>query len=234
MLNSHYLHQLRFHLVKCGCPPAHLSRLMREISDHREDLRQAAVSEGVSETDIDARVDAQIGDPAALAERLMASLRQSFWWGCHSVAASCLLTLLVFPLLWSLLLFLGLSAEFALGFGWDSKRLHSAAGNPDSFNHINVAAHGADLIAIALVTLFFVWLHRRSALTLKWTMTTCLICSAYGLFSYIYLDPHNFTVGLTWPWRPQWLRASIPLIIGCTVCVFQRRATNRFQEQITL
>lgn len=176
-----YIEQLRRRLVELGCPIAQMRRLVQEVADHREDLKQAALAEGLAEVGAEVRADVQLGDPLALAEHLMTAQRRSSWWGRHFVITFCLLPLLAVPVLWVLLLFLDLSLEFALGYGWDSKKLHVAAGNPVSFHHLAMAVHCADYVAIALVTLLFCWLARRSAVSLKWMVTACAICSLHAL-----------------------------------------------------
>ena len=43
-----FVEPLRRRLVELGCPMAQVRRLSREVADHRDDLKQAAVSEGLS------------------------------------------------------------------------------------------------------------------------------------------------------------------------------------------
>lgn len=207
-------------------------RLVQEVADHHEDLKQAALSEGLSGADAEVRANAQLGDPVALAEHLMVMLLRSSWWGRHSLIGFCLLPLLAVPLLWALLLSLGLSLEFALGFSWDLKKLNIATDNPVAFHHLVMALHGADYVAIALVTLLFCWLARRSGVSLKWMVISCAICSLYALFIWVRIVPHNVTVGISW--APQWIRAAVPLLIAGAIYAFLRRTTQRFQEKIAV
>jgi hypothetical protein len=227
---SDFIEPLRRRLVELGCPLAQVRRLVREVADHREDLKQAAVSEGLSGADAEARANAHLGDPLALAEELMTALRRSSWWGRHFVVTFGLLPLLVYPILWSLLLVLQMALEFALGYGWDTKKLHVATNNPVAFHHLAMVVHGADYVAIALVTLLFCWLARRSVVSLKWMVIACVICSLYASFFYARIWPHFFAMGITW--TPQWIKAAIPLLIAGAVYVFQRRTRQRFQEKI--
>jgi hypothetical protein len=207
-------------------------RLVQEVADHHEDLKQAALSEGLSGADAEDRANAQLGDPLVLAEHLMVALRRSSWWGRHFVVTFGLLPLLAVPVLWILFLFFGLSLEFALGFGWDSKKLHVAADNPVAFHHLVIAVRGADYVAIALVTLFFCWLARRSAVGLKWMVISCAICSLYASFVYARIWPHNFMLGITW--TPQWLKAAVPLLIAGAIYIFRRRTTQCFQGKVAV
>ncbi len=230
MPRTDFLEQLRRRLVDLGCPIMRVRRLVQEVADHREDLKQAALSEGLSESSAETRADALLGHPRDLAERLAMAQRQSSWWGRHFIIGFCLLPLLAVPVLWGLLLFLGLWLEFAIGYGLRSQQLHIAAGKPDSFHHIAIAVHCADFVAIALVTLLFCWLARRAALSLKWTAVVCSICLLYALFAWVRIVPHSLTVGVSW--TPQWIRSAIPLLIVATMYTLRRRTASCFRENI--
>ena len=227
---SDFIEPLRRRLVELGCPIAPVRRLVQEVADHQEDLKQAAMSEGLSGVDAEARANAQLGDPLTLAEQLMAALRRSSWWGRHPVVGFCGLPVLAVPVLWALLLFLDLSLEFALGYGWDAKKLHVAADNPVAFHHLVMALQCADFVAIALVTLFFCWLARRSAVNCKWMVTACVICSLYAFFLQVIVKPHFFAIGVYWP--PQWIRVAIPLLIAGAIYICQRQTARHFREKI--
>ncbi len=232
MPRTDFIELLRRRLLELGCPTVKVRRLVQEVADHHEDLKQAALSEGLSEANAEARANVQLGDPVTLAEHLMVMLLRSSWWGRHSLIGFCLLPLLAVPVLWALFLFLELSLEFALGFGWDAKKLHTAADNPVAFHHLVITLHCADYAAIALVTLLFCWLARRSAVSLKWMGTSCAICSLYALFTQAIIQPHF--LGLNISWTPHWIRFAIPLAVAGAVYVFQRRTTQRFQEKVTV
>jgi hypothetical protein len=232
MPGTDFIEPLRRRLVELGCPRVQVRRLVQEVADHREDLKQAALLEGLSEADAESHANAQLGDPLDLAEHLMVILLRSSWWGRHFIVGFCLLPLLAVPVLWALLLFLNLSLEFALGYGWDREKLHVAADNPVAFHHLVVALHCADYVAIALVTLLFCWLARRSAVSVRWMLTSCGICSLYALFFWVAIKPHHFALGITW--NPQWIRAAIPLLIAGAIYAFRRRTTHDFQEKVTV
>ncbi len=113
-----FIESLRHRLVVLGCPMKQARRLVREVADHREDLKQAAISGGLSEADAEARANTSLGDPLVLAEQMMAVLRRSTWWGRHYVVGFCVVPLLAVPVLWLVLLLFQLSLEFTLRFGW--------------------------------------------------------------------------------------------------------------------
>lgn len=225
-----FIKQLQCRLVELGCPRAQLQRLSREIAEHRDDIKQAALAEGLSDAGADAQVNAKLGDPHYLAEHQMAMLRQSSWAGRHAVISFCLLPLLTVPVLWALLLFLNLYMEFML-YGWNDRKLHEAGNNPVIFHHVVIEVHCADFAAISLVTLFFCWLARRSAVSLTWMMTACGICSLCALFIWVQIHPHNFAVGISR--NPQWIRAAVPLLIASAIYARRRQKSQIFREKVS-
>src|ERR1051326_35563 len=78
-------------LIELGCPRRYAQRSVAEFAEHLEDLTQARIEEGLETTNARAHASEQLGDPAILAERLVASYRQSSWWGRHPVIGFCLL-----------------------------------------------------------------------------------------------------------------------------------------------
>jgi hypothetical protein len=226
-----FIHQLRFQLVKLGCPAKQVRRLVQEIAEHRDDLKRAAVSEGLSEADAESRANTWLGHPFDLANDLMVAVRRSSWWGRHFFIGFCVLPLLAVPVLWSLLLCLSLSLEFALGYGWNHKKLNVAANNPIAFHHMAIAFNCADYAAISLVTILFCWLARRSAVSPAWLVTACVICSIYTLFIHIHIRPHH--VWLNIASKPQWFRPAIPLFIAGMIYILRRRTISNSLKSTT-
>jgi hypothetical protein len=231
-----FIEPLRRRLLELGCPLAHVRQLVREVADHREDLKQAALAEGLSGADAEARANTRLGDPLVLAEQMMVALRRSTWWGRHSVVAFCLLPLLVYPILWALFLLLQMALGFALGYGWNWKKLGMVVNNPVTFHHLFMAYQCMDYAAIALVTLLFCWLARRSGVSLKWMVTACAICSLGAVIWWGKIEPHSFFLGfslnsgLAMPWS----RGAVPLLVAGLIYVFQWRTRRRFQEMVAV
>lgn len=164
----------------------------------------------------------------------MTALRQSSWWGRHFIVTFCLLPLLVYPVLWTLLLLLQMAFGFALGYGWNWEKLHVVANNPVTFHHLTTAIQFMDYAAIALVALFFCWLARRSAVSLKWMVTACTVCSVVAVIMYAKFEPHSFFVGFAMNshLHMPWFRGAIPLLVAGVIYVFQRRTTQCFREKV--
>lgn len=231
-----FIEQLRWRLVELGCPIAQMRRLVREVNDHRDDLKQAALVEGLAGTDADNRANAQLGDPLVLAENLIATVRRSSWWGRHSVIGFCLLPVLAYPILWALFLVLEVVLMVTLGYGWNREKLNVAVNDPVTFHHLLTACHLMDYLAVTLATLLFCWLARRAAVKLKWMAISCALCSLYAVIWYVKIEPHSFSLGvsansqLAMPWG----RGAIPLLVAGVMYFFQRRTKRRFQEKIAL
>ena len=234
MPKTDYIEQLRRRLVDLGCPIARVRRLVQEVTDHREDLKQTALAEGLSGVAAEIHADTLLGNPLDLAEGLAEALRRSSWWGRHSIIGFCVLPLLAVPLLWSLILFVGLWLVFAFGYALDETRLHVAADNPVVFHHMSMLVHGADCLALALVTLLFCWLARRSGLSFKWTAIACAICSIYALFTWINIVPHSLSLGFSFPphGSSPWIRLAMPLVTVALVYAFQRRTAHCYRESV--
>lgn len=229
-----FIETLRRRLVELGCPLAQVRRVVREVADHREDLKQAALAEDLSHNDAEARADAQLGDPLVLAEQMMVSLRRSSWWGRHCIVTFVLLPLLTFPVLWLVLLFLELLVTVTLGYGWNQEKLHEAANNPAAFHHLLEAFHVMDYLALGLATLLFCWRARRTAVKLRWMAISCVLCSVVAVITWVKLEPHTITAGFTMNSHLDvpWYRGAVPLLVAGAMYILQRRTIRRFREQV--
>lgn len=227
-----FIEPLRARLVILGCPVAKIRRLVREAADHREDLKQAGLAEGLSEAEAEGRANELLGDPVAVAERMMETVRHSSWWGRHCAFTFGVLPLLTFPVLWSLILLLELLLVGSVGFGLNEKKLHAAADNP----YFLAAFHFMDFLAIAMATLLFCWLARRAAVKLKWMVISCVICSVIAVITVARLDHHIFSLGFSINFHlyMPWYRGAIPLLAAGAAHLFQQRAARHFQEAVAV
>jgi prepilin-type N-terminal cleavage/methylation domain-containing protein len=228
-----FIDQLRHQLVKLGCPAKQVRRLVQEVAEHREDLKQAGVAEGLSAAAAESRANTRLGDPFDLANDLMVTVRRSSWWGRHSFVGFGVLPLLVYPVLWALLVVL----QVVLVYGWNMKKLDVAIkNNPVAFHHFIILFQCMDYVAIALATLLFCWLARRSAVNLKWMVIACAVCSVVAVITWGKITGQAFLLGFavshgphrTWILHLQWIRGAVPLLIAGAVYAFQRRVTHGF------
>jgi len=229
-----FIEPLRRRLVELGCPSKQMRRLVREVTEHRDDLKQAGLAEGLSDADAGTRANAQLGDPQVVAEQMMVALRRSSWWGRHYVITFSLLPVLVFPVLWLLFLFLELLLAVTLGYSWNWDKMHAAANNPVTFHHMLIAFYIMDYLAVALATLLFCWLARRAAVKLKWMAISCIVCALVAVIVWARLEPHSFFVGFSANshLHMPWYRGAIPLLVALAMYVLQRRTIHLFREPV--
>ena len=201
--------KLERRLAELGCPARERRRQVREVAEHHEDLRVAALEEGLSEAAAEAHANQLLGEPVALAEQLAAVLRQSSWWGRHRVIGFCLLPPLgIFAgsvlSLFAVLLFLRLF--------FSASEWRVLADQGPGFSLIVVGVEVANYLATAGMTLFFCWLARRVGAGLRWAMLACAVCSLQSYFGYCRISPHAVSIGYSL--TPDWICALIPMLIG--------------------
>jgi hypothetical protein len=245
-----FIQQLRGRLVKMGCPMARIERLVRELADHCEDLKQAGLAEGLSEADAEARADGAFGDPLVLAEQTMMSVRRSTWWGRHCVITFALLPIFAW-VFWTLMLVCEMSL---VDWGWDNNKFDPA--NPITVHHLLLAFRFTDYLGVALVALLFCWLAQRTTVNPRWMVISCVISSMVALICWTNLVLHTsststhspgtmtysststmtFSVDATLSTHPagSWLRAMIPLLVAGAAYAIQRWTIRRHQQRIGL
>jgi len=238
MPEADFIETLRCRLVELGCPLAQVRRLVREVADHRDDLKQAAEAEGLSGAAAEIQAMAQLGDPLALAEDLAATLRRSSWWGRHYVITFGLLPVLAVPVLWALALLLELFLLVGvLGHGWNLTKIRPMADDPVTFSYLLMIFHLMDYLAVAFVALAFHRLARRAAVNRKWMMIAFGLCSFYSLLSWASVEPHTFSLGFSANLHfhmhyEQWIKGMIPPAVAAAGYVLHRRKVQRFLEQV--
>ena len=213
-----YIAQLRCRLAELGCPRARLNRVVREVADHREDLIQSAANADVSDFSARKMAERQLGDPQMLAENLMTTFRRSNWWGRNYLFTFGFLPLLAFPLLWGLFIFVEFQLAYTIGFGRNAQKLHNISNNPVTFHHWAMVAYGCDYAALGLVALLICWLARRSGVNLFWMTMACLVGATYALFTFTYVQRHNYSIGYSNALH--WTRAAVPVCVAFAACLY--------------
>ena len=226
----------RFHrrLLELGCPPRRARLIVREIADHHDDLLAAARAAGLDPAAAQARADAELGDPLTLAERHVAVLRQSSWWGRHPLLGFGLLPFLLTPFLWLLWLGLGIETISLLMYGGNSVAFGHAVNDPYYFYRFALALELFCQLGFAVIALLFCGLARRFALGAKWTIIACAFVAFYAFILWARITPHNFAlyVGvLFWKFPFNSLaKPLIPLLVAIVFHLSQRRALARHHE----
>jgi hypothetical protein len=220
------IERFRRRLEELECPASQLRRSVREIADHREDLKNAALEEALSEAAAEARADARLGEPLMLAEQLAAAIRQASWWGRHPFIGFCLLPPVVFLLVWGLGLMLCAGAWRLCLTAEEWSVL--AGGGGAGIRIIRTLATGTYYGAIAASAILFCWLARRSMSGLKWALIACAVCSLHSYLCFFDVTPHCLAVGYHLASRVQDLGGSaIPMLIGAAILAWSWRTKRR-------
>jgi len=116
---------LRSELLESGVAPRHIRRLVSELSDHVEDLRLEALSDGKSEPEAYEFATARIGDQKLIAECMRENIEFRTWIYRYPRIA-----LVYLPVAWALMLpaapvFAGF-ANPAIVFRWGAALMLSA------------------------------------------------------------------------------------------------------------
>lgn len=201
-------------LVELGCPAAQLSSNVRELAEHHEDLKYAALDEGLSEAEAEARADELLGEPVNLAGQISAVLRQSSWWGRHPVIAFCLLPLLVMPLMAILGLALDALAGWLYSLHFAADELSILANDGAEIAWARMVGLGTWCAMALLTSALFFRLARHGARGLKWALAACVAGSIANCCIGFRLNPHEFGVYCSFPptlHYPNWILLFAPL-----------------------
>jgi hypothetical protein len=226
MRDPKVIQQLERRLVELGC--VGMESQVREVAEHFEDLREAAIEEGLGESEAELIAAERLGDPRAIAERLAAELRVSSWWGRHRVISYCLLppvgimtgtVLLTLGALWFVRACCSPAQWSALADGELAVRAAPV---------FSVVAYS---LAVGVVTALSCWMARRSAAGWKWVYATCVVCALQSSFGYCQVRPHVLSLGYASMPRP-WF-AAVPLVIAVFLIQRRRRAFRNLDKPLS-
>jgi hypothetical protein len=206
------IEQFARRLVELGCPTQRVRCCVQELSDHHQDLKNAALEGGMSEAAAEDRADELLGEPVALAEHLASVLRNSSWWGRHPWIGYCLLP--PFTLIAAVLLCLSLEALLG-NFYFNADELRALTDSAPGIELARAAVAGTYYAVVALTSLLFCWLARRSSSGMKWALAACAVCSLHSYFYKLDVSPHLFSMGWRFSSRIQeWIGPVIPLVVA--------------------
>lgn len=225
-------------LAELGCPSRRLNERVRELAEHYEDLKQAALDEGLPEREAQEQASSRLGDPIILAENAVMLLRQSSWWGRHPIIGFCLLPFPAFILGLSVcwvsfyLLCLLLGSVFGPSYFLDDQTLAALNSEPKVVNSI---AYPLSIAVSFITTLIVVAVlcraAGRAALGLNWMLIACSSCALINFFSYseLFANGTNVSLCFGFSWYPlHWFYPATPLLIALAVFVRQRQLEHRF------
>lgn len=226
--------QFERRLVEMGCPSRRLAEYVHELAEHYDDLKQAALEEGLAEKEAEAQARALLGDPIFLAENAVTLLRQSSWWGRHPVLGFVVLPWPAFMVAavvcWGI--FTGfcwlLGMIFGPAYRVDASIGHALSDDPALFDgfaaRLNATMH---LCAIVLVLLLFCWLARRATLGLRWMLAACASCAFISIYAICEIRPHQIIFMVSSKPSNE-LLAATPLLIAIALYIGQRLRERSF------
>jgi len=233
MRNAIAIEQFERRLIELGCPGRRLRTSVQELEDHYQDLQAAALAEGCPESEASARAAVQLGSPVVLAEQVVLGLQQASWWGRHPIIGFCICPLFSLAFIWlgclSVLVGIGWFWGWLLGpaYKLEHSVISALLSNPGVFNGLaKPLILSIETASAIFLTAGFCWLAARAALGWKWVMATCAACGVACYFDYLWVQPHNVTIGISWH-QPYWPLVFIPLAAAGVVFWRQRTRENR-------
>ncbi len=211
--------EYRRRLNQLGCPLRQARRRVQELAEHFEDLKSAAMEEGLSESAAEARAAELLGEPRALADHLVRAIRRSSWAGRHPVLTFCVLPLVAFVAIW----LLADAACFApvwlwLSDGeWDALTGDKGAG----IELIRQLGRVGYCVAVAATALLFCSMTQRAACGRKWAIITSAVCSFNAYVFFFKFDPHALFIGFTFSSRIQDLTGPVICLLVCFVVLWR-------------
>lgn len=211
--------------LRCqGMPGGYVSRTLRELSDHREDLRAEAAGQGLTGDAAERFVAAKLGRLDDLAVKLPRTMRQSNWYGRHPVLSFCVLPVLAFLIAFLVAIWIVFSAGEVSGW-WRPRLLDT-----DDWSGIIVAIQLFRWGLFTAIPFWFCWLSRSSYCGHKWALMTCLVFSLHGtVHSMKVVSPLEGKGALSWGYGLQIDLAGmlIPLGVFALFWILSRHADAR-------
>lgn len=211
------LAQIERRLIASRLPLAKRQRALQELSEHRDDLVQAALAEGLPEIEANVRADRSLGDPVQLAAQIVTATQQSSWCGRHPILAFCVLPFFgtIFAIATAYWVVLHLTPtpgpqfrpnfatfRFVMSEGWAARVL---------------ICHIAQLAAVTALAITFCEKAESSASKRHWMWTACGICSVQTCLWTVFVG-HTFAPPLhLWPFPTELIpleSAMIPIAIA--------------------
>ena len=204
---------VRRRLVRHGLPADRIERIVRELSEHWEDLRTAALDRGCPPAEAVAEAEARLGHPEQLAVEAISGLRRSSWLGRHPVVALCLAPLLLAPVLMGLIA----GPLWCLDQWVHFSHWGDPAGQPNEQLIVGVT-WGIYYAALVGAPAWICWWSWRAGLGLRWVLAMCAWSALASLVRYFNADStsRQITAGFRFPW-PLNARAALILLFHCSI-----------------
>lgn len=217
---------VRERLARHGLPAGRIDRIMRELTEHWEDLRADALESGLPPLAARVEADKHLGTPEDLTANFILHLRRGSWLGRHPLLSVCILPLLLSP---------ALMAAVILPVYWITKWGEWISWNQPGALDVEIMVNGLWVVyylTLMLSTGWLCWRSWRAGLGARWITAMCSWCALMALFRFFNADPfhRNVVVGLSFPWRLDSHTAAIlilHLIIAGGFLLAGQRCSNR-------
>lgn len=216
-------------LLRQGVPRRYAARIVRELSEHRDDLEAEGLAAGQPPDEARSAAREKLGDINEVAKELLAAKRRSYWWGRHPVVSFVLLPLPLF-----FLLFLGILWLWGETSGLIAWTEHKEAGLPEpDWAAVRVGFYAALCAALTISAGFICFLARRCCCGLKWTLIGCAVFLGQAFFLRTGFTPPqgvpahgSFWIGYGMGGlnRPELVAWIVPLVLFVLYCFAVRRA----------
>jgi hypothetical protein len=242
MANLAWLEEVRNRLTESHLPPAYIRRVVEEIADHLEDLKEENMG-----TDASSR----LGDPNEVAEAAITSFRRRSFLARHPTAAFlvfAILPLVMLPLSMHLICVAGVLI-FCRAYEWFGYVPSSICLDRDATVKLTyLPSLLAIIIPSLLASIFYCKLAKRLGIGRKWMLLSCMVvavlalacqcsfffsnglgenngfCLAVG-FRFAYGNLDKMLAGLPW----QLLQFLVPVVVALW---FVRHGRNHDQVQL--
>jgi hypothetical protein len=224
--NRRWLEDVRERLVENTLPPEYVRRLMEELTDHFQDLKEETMSK-------DAEVLSRLGEADHVAEAAVLAYKRRHFLGRHPTAA--VLAFAVLPAVsmlvsvvlaaFCVMVFSDICGQYGLNL---ADRDHLGAWNPLTLNW------GLSLLTVigpsVLLTVVYCWIAKRAGMKKKWML---LACGAVSVVAMLLLQglalsdvPGNsqWTIGLSVP--PSSLMQCVQLLVPFAIGLWLTRRTS--------
>ncbi len=220
---------LRRKLIGRGLPAGYVCRAVREIEEHRDDLREEAKVQGLEGEAADRYANEKLGDLRALAKTMCLTMRRSNWWGRHPFFTFCFLPLPAFTF-GSFLVALVLGFVGDLADWWNPK----SSLNEEGWVDLAIAVKALYLGLHTAIPFWFCWLARNSFCGYRWALVTSILFALHGSLHRLSFDIPGVSsqATLTWGYRfesglgVEPATAFVPLVGFALFFVLSRRANQ--------
>lgn len=177
------LRQVRWRLLRQGFRSHYIRKVVGELSDHWNDLKEEQLSQARTNEEAEAIATQRLGTAEELVENISTTMRRTSWWGRHPVLGFGLAPIVSLFLFWGALLYFGSWASGALDWSADSGL---AAPNWGALQACILLGRYAGAIMVAAL---FCLLARRHFCGFKPAFLCCAFLSLHNLLNFVRLVP---------------------------------------------